>query len=97
MNSNRLDEWIEIRVEELVRDFGVPRTDAESLMRWVRNGSIAAEAEARNEDQFLLDFKRVGSAGMAERLGLTKGAVRARRSTLLKKRTPLVPALTSGG
>jgi hypothetical protein len=77
----------------LVQDFHVPRADAESLMRWVRNGSIAAEAEARNEDQFLLDFKRIGAKAMAERHRMTEQGIRKRRTKLQKRNRELRPEL----
>lgn len=88
MNHVRFKEWVKDKVEELVFDFHIPREDAESLMRYVQNGGIAAEAEARNEDQFLLDFKRVGSSVMAQRSGCSPQMIRKRRSVILKKRNP---------
>jgi hypothetical protein len=86
MNYARFTEWLKDRENELVLDFGVPRDTAEALMRWVRNGGIAAEAEARNEDQFLLDFDEVGSEKMAERTGVSPQAVRKRRTRILANR-----------
>ena len=83
--NERLLDW----VEELVHEFGVRREDAESLMRYVRNGGIASEAEARNDDQFLLDFKRVGSAGMAIRHGTSQQAMRKKRTKLLNRNREL--------
>ena len=92
MNTAIFGEWILDRVEELVA-FGVQREDAESLMRYVRNGGIASEAEARNEDQFLLDFKRIGSAAMAQRHGKTQQAMRKKRDKLLNRNRELRPEL----
>lgn len=94
MNYGQFQQWLHERAEDLV-GFGVPRGEAEELIHALEFGAIAAEATARSEDQFLLDFKRVGSVGMAERLGVSPGAVRARRNALLKKRTPLLSALTT--
>lgn len=88
MNGARLTEWIGIRVEELV-DFGVQREDAEALMRWVRNGAIASEAESRNENQFLLDFKRHGSTTLAKMAGTSPQAIRAKRTRLLNRKREL--------
>ena len=85
MNTVRFNEWVLDRVEELVFEFGVRREDAESLMRYVRNGGIASEAEARNDDQFLLDFRRIGSAALAERHGKSQQAICKRRRALLKR------------
>ena len=89
MNTVRFNEWVLDRVEELVFEFGVRREDAESLMRYVRNGGIASEAEVRNEDQFLLDFKRIGSAGMATRHGKSPQAMRKKRDKLLNRNREL--------
>lgn len=84
MHYGLFTEWVQERIEDLVQ-FGVRREDAEMLMRYVRNGGIASEAEARNEDQFLLDFKRIGSAAMAERHGKSQQAIRKHRRALLKR------------
>ena len=92
MNYAMFGEWVKDRVEDLVR-FGVPRDEAEHLMRSVEAGSIAAEAKERSDNQFLLDFKRVGSQGMAERLGVSQSAVNTRRRKLLKSRVPFAATL----
>ena len=89
MNYAMFTDWTKDRVEELVGVFGVPRAAAEDLMRYLKNGSIAAEAEARNDAQFLLDFKRVGSKGMAKRTGKSEQAMRKRRTTLLNRNQEL--------
>jgi hypothetical protein len=86
MNYARFTDWLKDRENELVLDFGVPRDTAEALMRWVRNGGIAAEAEARNEDQFLLDFDEVGSENLAKRRGTSPQAIRKQRTRILKNR-----------
>lgn len=88
MNYAIFSEWVRDRVDELVR-FGVPREEAEHLMRPVELGAIAAEARERGDRQFLLDLKRVGSAGMAQRLGITPAAVMKRRAKLLKSQPPV--------
>lgn len=86
MNYARFTEWLKDREDELVYDFGVPRDTAEALIRWVRNGGIAAEAEARNDDQFLLDFKEVGAKALAERRGTSQQAIRKQRTRILNNR-----------
>ena len=96
MNYDAFHRWVLERVEDLV-EFGVSRREAAHLLTALELGAIADEARNRADNQFLLDFKRCGSAAMAERLGLTKGAVRARRNALLKKRKPVAPALTQTG
>ena len=88
--------WVRERVEDLVQ-FGIPREDAESLMAYVERGSISAEADARREDQFLLDFKRLGSAVMAERHGTSPQAVRKRRRTLLNRIPPVARTVAPQG
>jgi hypothetical protein len=92
MNYALFGEWVRDRVEDLVR-FGVPRDEAEQLVAYVERGAIAAEARERSDHQFLLDFKRVGSAGMAERLGVSQSAVNTRRRKLLKSRVPFAATL----
>lgn len=82
-------DWAKDRVEELVHVFGVPRVDAEDLVRYLKNGCIAAEAEARNADQFLLDFKRLKSKGMAARTGKSEQACRKKRTKLLNRNPEL--------
>lgn len=77
-----LKEWGQDRIDELVSQFGVPRIEAESLIRYVRNGAIAAAAEARNDEQFLLDLRRIGSRAMATRGGCSTQAVNKRKTRL---------------
>jgi hypothetical protein len=88
MNYARYADWIRERVEDLV-SFGIPRDEAESLMFHVERGGISAEAEARREDQFLLDFKRLGSTVMAVRHGCSPQAVRKQRTKLLNRNPEL--------
>lgn len=88
MNYAQFGEWVRERVEDLVQ-FGIPRDEAESLMYHVERGGISAESDARREDQFLLDFKRLGSAVMATRHGCSPQAVRKHRTKLLNRK-PLV-------
>jgi hypothetical protein len=84
MNYAMFGEWVKDRVEDLVR-FGVPRDEAEHLMRSVESGSIAAEAKERSDNQFLLDFKRLGTKAMAARHDMTEQGVRKRRTKLLNR------------
>ena len=94
MNYAMLGTWVVDRVEELVQ-FGVPRADASALMQEVERAAIVAESKSRSEDQFLLDFKRVGAAAMAERYRRTPQAMRNKRAKILKNKAPL--ALTLAG
>lgn len=89
MNYALFTDWTKDRVEELVHVFGVPRADAEELVRYLKNGCIAAEAEARNADQFLLNFKRLKSKGMAKLHGKTEQAMRKKRTKLLNRNQEL--------
>jgi hypothetical protein len=95
MNYARLKDWVGLRVEDLV-DVGVPRHEAEALMTTVEMGAISAEAKARNEDQFLLDFKRLGSEEMGRRYGKTGQAMRKRRAELLRNKLPEVARAVAG-
>jgi len=89
MNYALFGEWCVAMEDELVAKWGVPRSDAESLVRYLRNGSIASEAEARNADQFLLDFRRLGSTKMAQRHGGSPQNMRKKRSKLLSRNCEL--------
>ena len=92
MNYAMFKGWVLDRVEELVQ-FGVSRDEAEALMRAVEVGAIADEAHNRADAQFLLDFKRVGAAALAERHKVSPAAIRYRRAKLLKTQTPLASLL----
>lgn len=89
MNYALFTDWTKDRIEELVSVFGVPRDDAEDLVRYLKNGCIAAEAEARNDSQFLLDLREIGSAAMAKREGKSQQCIRKRRQKLLNKRNQI--------
>lgn len=84
MNYALLHKWVDERVDELVA-FGVPRIEANALMKALECGAVNAESDARKENQFLLDFKRVGVAGLAERLRISPQAVWKRRKKILSK------------
>lgn len=86
MNYARFGEWVRDRVEELVA-FGVPRGEAEQAMHYVEMTGIAAEAEARKEDQLLLDFKALGGPLLAKRHGVSERTIRSRRAAILRKKT----------
>ncbi len=92
MNYALLQGWVLDRVEDLVQ-FGVPRAEAECIMRAVEYGAISSEAKARSEDQFLLDFKRVGAVALAERYQRTPQAIRNKRNKILKSKSPLALTL----
>ena len=86
MNYAQFRQWVVDSVDELIA-FGVPREDAEALMASVEFGGIEAEAKERNESQFLLDLKSVGTAKMAERKRCSFEAIRAKRRKIIRKRT----------
>lgn len=81
--------WILENVEELVA-FGVPRGEAEALFKVLELGAMRAELDARTDDQFLLDFDRVGAAILAHRRGVSEQAIRKRRTLLLSRKKPAV-------
>lgn len=85
MHYGQFQEWLLDRVEDLVR-FGVPREEAEHIVKYMELSAIAAEADARKERQFMLDFGRLGSTVMARRQGCTPQNVRKKRSKFLKSR-----------
>jgi hypothetical protein len=89
MNTALFKERMKDLVEELVLDWKVPRSDVENLVRYLSNGCIAAEAEAQNDAQFLLDFRRLKSAGMASLHGKSEQAMRKRRNKLLSRNPEL--------
>lgn len=86
MNYAIFKQWTLDRVEDLV-SFGVPRDEAGQLVAALEFGAIAAEALERSEAQFLIDFKRVGANGLAERKRCSPQAIRAKRRNLIRKRT----------
>lgn len=88
MNTAMFKVWADDKVEELV-GWGVQRKDAEDLMRYVRNGGIASEAEARNDDQFLLDFKRHGSTELGRRHGKSPQAMRKKHQKIINRNPEL--------
>lgn len=88
MNYAMFGEWVRDRVEDLVR-FGVPRVEAEHLMRSVECGAIAAEAEERGVEQFLLDLRRHGTTEMASRRGVSESAIRKQRTRYLNRNSRL--------
>lgn len=85
MNYALFKTWTLDRIEELV-DFGVPRAEAEEIMAYVEASGINAESAARRDNQFLLDFARLGSEVMAERHGCTGQAIRQHRTRILNKK-----------
>lgn len=86
MNYAIFAGWVRDRVEELV-SFGVPRADAEEIAHYVEIAAISAEAAARKDDQLLLDFKALGGPLLAKRYGVSERTIRARRATILRKKT----------
>ena len=95
MNYAIFKDWIHARVDELVA-FGVDRAEAEHLMMAVEFGAIADEAQNRSENQFLLDYARVGCAALAQRHGKSKQAVRKERQRILNRNHRLRAGLRPG-
>lgn len=93
MNSAHFTAWIAERVEELVA-FGVPRETAESLLASLRCGAETAEAEARDDRQFMLDFKREGATRLAKIRGKSPQAIWKRRNQILSKPNSLLLVAT---
>jgi len=91
MNYALFGKWVEARIDELV-EFGVPRDEAEALAAYVERGAIAAEAKAREERQFLLEFDRIGSVELARRKGLSPQAVCQKRTRILQNFNPALNA-----
>jgi hypothetical protein len=85
MNYAQFKTWTQERVEDLVQ-FGVPRAEAEEIMSYVEVSGINAESAARKDNQFLLDFARLGSQVLAERHGCTGQAIRQHRTRILNKK-----------
>lgn len=95
MNNSILRHLTEDWADKLV-SLGVQRIDAESAMLHVRNLAIASEAEARSDDQFLLDFDRLGSERLASRHGKSGQAIRKQRTKILSKKQPPVAVMVAG-
>lgn len=83
MNYASLVAWVHARTDDLV-EFGVPRGEAEAMMLYVERGAVSAEAKARNDKQFLLEFDRIGSVELARRKGLSPQAVCQKRTRILE-------------
>lgn len=88
MNYYIFGRWVQDKADELVTQFGVPRDEAEELMRQVEFGSIQAEAKARSEHQFLLSFERLGSVELAKQMNMTPQGVCKRRTKILSNLNP---------
>ena len=95
MNYARFAGWVREGVEDLVQ-FGVPRTEAEALMKVVELGAVRADTDARNDTQFLLDFDRIGAATLAHRRGVSEWAIRKHRTKLLGRKQPMVAVMVAG-
>lgn len=93
MNHALFGEYCRALEDELVTRWGVQADDAEALMRYLRNGCIASEAEAQNINQFLLQFKELGSTEMAALHGGSPQNMRKKRTRLLKRNRRLRPQL----
>lgn len=91
MNYAIFKQWTLDRVEDLV-SFGVPRDEAGHLLAALEYGAIAAEAEARSDRQFLIDFDRLGSVELARMRGKSKQAMCDKRTRILKKVNPELTA-----
>lgn len=91
MNYAIFKQWTQDRVEELV-SFGVPRGEAEQLIVSLEIGAIAAEAVARSERQFLIDFDTYGSVELARMRGKSKQAMCDKRTRILRKVRPELTA-----
>jgi hypothetical protein len=85
MNYVQFQGWLLERVDDLVQ-FGVPREEAEHIVKYIEAAAIGAEADARKERQFMLDFGRLGSSVMAKRHGCSPQNMRKMRSKFLKSR-----------
>lgn len=85
MNYAHFKSWTLERIEDLV-EFGVPRAEAEDIMSFVEASGINAESASRRDNQFLLDFARLGSEVMGERHGCSGQAIRSQRTRILKKK-----------
>lgn len=84
MNYAMLSDWASEAVESLVV-IGVPRMDAQGIVSAAELAAISAEADARNDAQFLLDLRRVGSRAMAERRGMTRQGINKLKTKILAK------------
>jgi hypothetical protein len=84
MNYSSLSDWAIEAVDALVQ-IGVPREDARGIIAAAELAAISAEADARNDAQFLLDLRRVGSKAMAERRGMTRQGINKLKTKILAK------------
>ena len=89
MNTTRFKERVKEWEEELVREWGVQRKDAEDLIRYLQNGGIASEAEARNNAQFLLDFRRHGSTALGQLHDKSKQTIHKKHTKLINRNPEL--------
>ena len=92
MHYETLRAWVGESVETLVR-IGVPRSEAECILKMAELGAVRAEIDARTSEQFLLDFDRVGATVLAHRRGCTEQAIRKHRTKLLSRKKPLVAVM----
>ena len=62
----------------MLSDHGIPTSAVEDILSFAEQTGIIAEAAERNDRQFEMQYREHGSTVMAQRLGVTPGAVRKR-------------------
>ena len=96
MNYAMFGDWVQCRIEELV-DFGVPRKEAERIIHVAEIDAVQAAIKVRSEEQFLLDFRALGTTVLAERHGVTRQAIRKRWQKIQNGKAPVVTQVCGVG
>ena len=78
MNYAEFSDYVRNIADDLVHRFGVPLSDAEDIAQYVEACAVSAEAKARVDNQFALNFRKHGPAVMVQRLGKSRQALRKR-------------------
>ena len=76
--------WAQDQVETLVSG-GVPRASAERLMDYAAREAESEARVAAEDRQFLIDYRAIGSARMAERKGKSREWARSKFNDLIRQ------------
>lgn len=83
MDTARFRDWIDHNTAEMI-SFGIPEEDAQELMGFAERVAHHCEQKAREDRQFLSQYKTHGSKALAERYGMSPRAIRLRRKKIIE-------------
>lgn len=92
MNYAHFAEYVRNIEDDLIHKFGVSREAAARIAKRLELDAIKDYTESRDRNQLIIEYKELGPALLAQRMGVCRETLRKRHEEAINKKSPIANA-----